>query len=458
MRSSIALTALLLGCGSGTIEDAHAPADQARPQPIPVIDSAVDSGTTSADSAAPSEDTAAHSDTNPPDKLPGATNPMGTPSKRFLVVTAGQSNAGFRIDDGGISYGGAWNWPLSTQQSTLIQKSLGALEAGDLGDRGTESELTAVGGCPLMKSTDGGCHFVDDLASADPSKWVLSDIGVKLARRINNAKFKKDVVFISWIQGEADAKALAEDNMRGARKNGGPYDFTSAEQWADHYRDVLTALLRLTRAETELPKLRMVVQLIANYGGRADLIRHAQLDAARASKGDIVVGNANPWQHYRPNGDDWSHYSGQAYMDFALETGRVVAFALRRSGLADTLDGPTYGDFPEIVETKVSGATVDLVVSNPNGASTLVVPKDPAGFSAYGGDKPLTITSVALAAPFTLRLTLSAAPSAKITVTYGTEGNRPKAGGAITDDAATACAKEPDGVVRHNMPLMVKPL
>lgn len=212
--------------------------------------------------------------------------------------------------------------------------------------------MTAVGGCGLSKALNPdqpGCHFVDTLGSSNPVAWKLGDVGPQLVNQINAYPNKQDVLFISWIQGEADASVAGfGDRLIGSRAKGGPYDFSSEQKVADHYKESLKALLRLVREGTGLPRLRMVVQLVANYQGATDLIRQAQLDAARESGGAIIIGNANPWQHYRPNGDDWSHYNGQAYMDFSLETGRVVALAIARAGLADTKNGPSYGDFPVV--------------------------------------------------------------------------------------------------------------
>lgn len=379
------------------------------------------------------------------------TNP--TPSRNFVIVTAGQSNAGFRLDDGGLLKSTGWDWPLWTKQVPFLKAVLGLANAYDSGHRYGGTDDTSVGGCALTKSADGGCHFLDDMTSKDPASWRLSDVGPRLANNIVKAKEKGEVVFVSWIQGEQDA-SMIQRGMYGQAL----YGF-STEAWGNHYKDALKQMLVLLRQQTGVPNLRLAVQLIANYEGRPDLIRQAQLDAAAESNGDIIIANANPWQHYRPNGADWAHYNGQAYMDFTLEGARAMAYALRKAGMVDSRPGPGYGEFPRITSVNAAGSTIDIIVSNPNGASRLLLPatNPTQGWAVSANGSNVGISSISQPSPFRLRLTLTQSVAGNIAVTYGTEANRPSQGSAITDDAASTAPADAVEVERENMPLAVKP-
>jgi hypothetical protein len=382
-----------------------------------------------------------------------------SPTKTYVVVTAGQSNAGLRIDDGGLAAG--WNHPLDTLQNPLIEKTLGALAVHDSGDRYGGELNSAVGGCGLVSSMDD-CHFVDDMTSSDPASWVLHGWGTNLAANLNANKQRGDLVFISWIQGEANAHSLNADPaaLPGSTEQGGPYPLKTKQEWANHYKQALERFIVLLREASGLPQLRMGIQLIASYDGLPDLIRQAQLDAIAESDGALVLENGNPWQWYQPiSAQDGAHYSGQAYADFCLETGRSIAYALKCAGNVDSAAGPGYGRFPAITGTHVSGSHIDVEVSNPNAASTLLLPPQnrARGWGVTDQGQALIVTDVSLAGPFTLRLTVSGNPSASARVSYGTEDNHAAAGEAVTDDAALASPADSAPVERRNMPLSIKP-
>jgi hypothetical protein len=172
-----------------------------------------------------------------------------------------------------------------------------------------------------------------------------------------------------------------------------------------------------------------------------------------------MLENGNPWQWYRPISDqDGAHYNGQAYTDFCLETGRTLAYALKQAGNVDSAAGPGYGRFPVILSTSVSGSMVDVAVSNPNRASTLLLPAENVtrGWGVFDGETELAVVGVGLVSPFVIRLQVAGAPSDSAVVTYGTEGNHPGPGQAVTDDAASASPADSVEVERRNMPLTVK--
>ncbi len=267
----------------------------------------------------------------------------------------------------------------------------------------------------------------------------------------------------NWVQGENSALAWS-GSVYNKDVSGSPYAGSTLEQCCGRYVQGLGLLqgfvTGLAAASATLP---IGLQHIVSVSGGTSL-QHTALMAADQiyvdqNPGKALFVNANPWHH---TGLPGLHYESFTYEYLAAETSRVWTWWFKQLGTlyVEGAAGPAYGQFPRLssVSAVAGNSYVDVTITNPNGATTLLLSgsgpllgwavrtgttttaistagavagsmlSGAAGTYEKGGTA-LTITGATLLAPFKVRLALSTglAAGTKVTVFYGD---------AITMDAA----------------------